>query len=126
MSDKDKAMDLIRDELAKDSSGNPGLTVLGESLTERLNGDPGVAAAVLKFQKPVQEGFGAIRDHARKIAKGGCAVVDDRTGFGIACKRWGIPADGAPNPAPVAAPAMTVQAQAPARDALDLDALLGV
>ena len=40
-----------------------------------------------------------------------CAVVDDRTGFGIACKRWGIPADGAPNPATIAAPAMAAQAQ---------------
>ncbi len=125
MSDKDKAMDLIRDELAK-AGENPGLTVLGEYLTERLRADPGIAAAVLKFDNPVKSGFDAIRDHARKIAKGGCAVVDDRTGFGIACKRWGIPEDGEKNPAPVAAPAMAVQAQAPARDAFDLDALLGV
>lgn len=90
MSDQDKAMDLIRDELAKDGSGNPGLTVLGEYLTERLRQDPGIAAAVLKFEKPVKAGFEAIRNHARKIAKGGWACVDDKTGFGIACKQWGI------------------------------------
>ena len=134
MSDQDKAMDLIRDELAKDGSGNPGLTVLGEYLTERLRMDPGIAAAVLKFEKPVKAGFEAIRNHARKIAKGGWACVDDKTGFGIACKKWGIPEDG------------ETQALAPGNagnepggrilsdptwkpggmDALDLDALLGL
>lgn len=125
MSEQEKAMDLIRDELAK-AGDNPGLAVLGEYLTERLRADPGIAAAVLKLEKPIKSGFDAIRDHARKIARGGCAVVDDRTGFGIACKKWGIPEDGEKNPAPIAAPAMLVQAQAPARDDFDLDALLGV
>ena len=123
-----KAMDLIRDELAKET-GNPGLTLLGEYLTERLRQDPGIAAAVLKFPKPVTAGFEAIRNHARKIAKGGWACVDDKTGFGIACKHWGIPEDGETPPPPMAAPPLTGEtkrAQALAHDALDLDALLGV
>ena len=89
MSEQEKAMELIRDEMAK-SHDNPGLCILGEYLTERLHGESGIAAAILKHKEPLAYGFAAIREHARKIAKGGYACVDDKTGFAIACKALGI------------------------------------
>lgn len=88
-----QAMDLIRDEMAKNHD-RPEIVLLGEYLTERLKTEPGIAGTLLKMKTPLNAGLEAIRDHARKIAKGGYACVDDKTGFGIACKRWGIPADG--------------------------------
>ena len=121
MSDQDKAMDLIRDEMAKNHD-NPGLSLLGDYLTDRLQKEPGIAGTLLKMKTPLKDGFEAIREHARKIAKGGWACVDDKTGFGIACKRWGIPADGY---------AQALAHEQPGSepggvDALDLDALLGL
>ena len=124
-----QAMDLIRDEMAK-SHDRPEIVLLGEYLTERLKTEPGIAEALLKMKTPLNAGFEAIRDHARKIAKGGYACVDDKTGFGIACKKWGI--DPYAETDPFAADGVTSphrggnDAQALARDALDLDALLGV
>ena len=130
MSDQDKAMDLIRDEMAKNHD-RPEIVLLGEYLTERLKTEPGIAEALLKMKTPLNAGFEAIRDHARKIAKGGYACVDDKTGFGIACKRWGIDPSAAEGgdtpPSDPRTPPLTGEAQhaqALARDALDLDALL--
>jgi len=119
----DKAMDLIRDEMAK-SHDNPGISILGEYLTERLQGEPGIAAAILKHKEPLAFGFAAIKEHARKIAKGGCACVDDKTGFALACKALGITSsDRADDISPYKGE--RTETQAPAHDALDLDALLG-
>lgn len=141
MSDREKAMDLIRDEMAK-THDNPAICLLGEYLTQRLQGAPEIAGTLLKTKTPLKDGFEAIRDHARKIAKGGYACVDDKTGFGIACKKWGIPegdpfarfAGTSPNrggkEAQALAPACPSAAGAGASpdkqgvDALDLDALL--
>ncbi len=122
MSDTDNmAMDLIRDEMAKNHD-RPEIVLLGEYLTERLQKDPGLAAAVLQHKAPLAAGFDAIRDHARKIARNGSACVDDRTGFALACKKWGIPADG---------DAQALAHEQPGSepggvDALDLDALLAL
>ena len=128
-----QAMDLIRDEMAKNHD-NPGLSLLGDYLTERLQQEPGIAGTLLKMKTPLKDGFEAIRDHARKIAKGGWACVDDKTGFGIACKKWGIPEDGETQAlAPVNAgnePGGRILSSPTGKpggmDALDLDALLGL
>ena len=116
----DQAMDLIRDEMAK-AHDNPGLCILGEYLTERLQGEPGIAAAILKQKEPLAFGIAAIKEHARKIAKGGYACVDDKTGLALACKALGIGTSSgrADDIRPYK------EAQAPAHDTLDLDALLG-
>lgn len=128
MSDHDKAMELIRDEMAK-SHDNPGLCILGEYLTERLRVEPGIAAAILKKKEPLAFGFAAIRDHARKISRGGFACVDDKTGFTVACKALGIdaPEITSSGRADDIRPYKEErkETQAIARDALDLDALLG-
>lgn len=126
-----QAMDLIRDELAKNHD-NPGLNLLGEYLTARLQGNPEIAGALLKMKTPLKDGFEAIRDHARKIAKGGWACVDDKTGFGIACRKWGIEpseSEGGTDAQALAPgnPSDRSAATSPDRggtDALDLDALL--
>ena len=119
----DRAMDLIRDEMAK-AHDNPGISILGEYLTERLQGEPGIAAAILKHKEPLAFGFAAIKEHARKIAKGGYACVDDKTGLALACKALGITSSGrADDIRPYKEE--RAEAQAPAHDALDLDALLG-
>ena len=109
---------------------NPGISILGEYLTERLQGEPGIAAAILKHKEPLAFGFAAIKEHARKIAKGGYACVDDKTGFALACKALGIDTTEitssvglSPTPSPQGEG--LTKAQAPAHDALDLDALLG-
>ena len=121
----EKAMDLIRDEMAK-AHDNPGLCILGEYLTERLQGEPGIAAAILKQKEPLAYGFAAIKEHARKIAKGGYACVDDKTGFALACKALGIgTSSGADAPPSPVRGRLENDAQAPAHDALDLDTLLG-
>ena len=126
----DKAMDLIRDEMAK-AHNNPGISILGEYLTDRLQGEPGIAAAILKHKEPLAFGFAAIKEHARKIAKGGYACVDDKTGFALACKALGIDTTEntssvglRPTPSPVRG-RLENDAQAPAHGELDLDALLG-
>lgn len=124
----DRAMDLIRDEMAK-AHDNPGISILGEYLTERLQGEPGIAAAILKHKEPLAFGFAAIKEHARKIAKGGYACVDDKTGFALACKALGIDtteitsSGRADDIRPYKEERS--ETQAPAHDALDLDALLG-
>lgn len=123
-----QAMDLIRDEMAK-SHDRPEIVLLGEYLTERLKTEPGIAEALLKMKTPLNAGFEAIRDHARKIAKGGWACVDDKTGFGIACRKWGIADDGETQALAPGNPSDRSAATSPDRggtDALDLDALLGV
>lgn len=130
MSDHDKAMELIRDEMAK-AHDNPGLCILGEYLTERLRSEPGIAAAILKKKEPLAFGFAAIKEHARKISRGGFACVDDKTGFAVACKALGIDAPEitssgrADDIHPYTDRGRLDEAQALARDALDLDALLG-
>ena len=120
----DRAMDLIRDEMAK-AHDNPGLCILGEYLTERLQGEPGIAAAILKQKEPLAFGFAAIKEHARKIAKGGYACVDDKTGFALACKALGITSSVSASADTFPSRGRLDEAQAPAHDALDLDALLG-
>lgn len=127
------AMDLIRDEMAKNHD-RPEIVLLGEYLTERLKTEPGIAEALLKMKTPLKDGFEAIRDHARKIAKGGYACVDDKTGFGIACKKWGIgpsAAEGGTSPHRGGMDAQALAHEQPGSepgsvDALDLDALLAL
>lgn len=118
MDEQQKAMDKVRDEAAK-AAGDAGIGALGEWLTERLAGEPGIAPKILQKDKTLTGAFGKIRDYARKIAKGGAACVTDTKAFEIAGEYFGIPAKPQEAPKP--------QALAPAGgDALDLDALLNM
>lgn len=116
----ENAVDRLRDELAR-KHDHPGVQVIGEYLTGRLNADHGLADKICADGKSVEGAFEAIRAYARKIQKGGCAYVDDAKSLEIVCEYYGIPADGEKSHAQTLAP----QA-APADDGLDLDALLGM
>lgn len=110
-----KAMDKIRDELAAHPN-QPAIAVLGEYITARLQCDPGLAPRILDGKKSLTGALDAIRGEAKKRQHGGVAVVSDAEGFAIVDQYFGI-TPGAP-----AKP----QALAPARNDLDLDALLEV
>lgn len=125
MAGVNEAMDKLRDEMAaaKDDSS---IAVLGEYMTERLLGDEALAGAVLAKGKTLAGAFGAIKEYARKHQKNGFACVDEETAYRVTCEYYGIEAKTSSGPS--AALGMTAPAarpQALARDALDLDALLG-
>lgn len=109
--DYERAVDKIRDEMAKD--GGRYVQVVGEFLTEYLRTHPGAAAAILKEDKTVKGSLGAMRDAARREQSGGVGILDDETAFRIVLGYYGIQAD---RPEP--------QAEDPAADDLSLDALL--
>ena len=131
MAGVNEAMDKLRDEMAaaKDDSS---IAVLGEYMTERLLGDEALAGAVLAKGKTLAGAFGAIKEYARKHQKNGFACVDEETAYKVMCEYYGIEAS-TPHPALCATfPSRGRQTgeasnhpQALARDALDLDALLG-
>ena len=122
MATYENAVDRLRDELAR-KHDHPGVQVIGEYLTGRLNADHGLADKICADGKTIEGAFNAIRDYARKIQKNRYACVPDAKGFAIACEYYGIPAEksdaqtSAHKPAPAAPPS---------DDGLDLDALLGM
>ena len=125
MADADRAMDRVRDEMAK-SSGKPGVIVLGNYLTGRLRKEPGIAEQLLNEKKTLAGAFSEIRGYAEKNRNGlKFAVVDDATAYGILCEYYGIPKDGE-------APAEEQEPEKPAKpaqtpaDELDIDALLNI
>lgn len=115
---QNQAMDKLRDEMAK-APDHPGIGVLGEYMTERLQREPALADRILEKGKTLEAAFGKIRDHARKIAVKGAACVEDKKAFEIACEYYGIAPEGEK-----AAPEPTGPAASPLDDPLDLDELL--
>ena len=121
MSTYENAVDRLRDELAK-KHDHPGVAVIGEYLTGRLNADHSLAEKIAADGKTIEGAFEAIRAYARKIQKGGFAYVNPEKALEIACEYYGIHPEKtdtqtfAHKPAPAA----------PANDGLDLDALLGL
>ena len=113
---KDKAMDKLRDEMAK-NAGDAGISALGEYMTARLQEDAGLAEKILDEKKNLAGAFGAVREYARKNQKGGFCAVSDQKAFEICCDYFGIGAQ-----APAEAPRQETKA-AQAGD-IDLDALL--
>ena len=112
MEEERKAMDKLRDEMAKADA--PGLSALGEYMTERLLRDGSIAPRVLKDGKTLAGAFEAIRAQAKKEQKGGFACIEDERAYRITCEYYGITPE----------PGKEKAAQALAPDALDLDALL--
>ena len=120
MATYENAVDRLRDELAK-KSDHPGVAVIGEYLTGRLNADHGLADKICADGKTIEGAFEAVRAYARKIQKGGSAYVKDEKALEIVCEYYGIPADGEKSHAQTLA-----HQEAPSDDGLDLDALLGM
>ena len=119
----ENAVDRLRDELAK-KHDHPGVQVIGEYLTGRLNADHGLADKICADGKSVEGAFNAIQAYASKNRNGKrWAYVPPEKALEIACEYYGIPAEksdaqtSAHKPAPAAPPS---------DDGLDLDALLGM
>lgn len=114
----ENAMDRIRDEMAK-KADHPGVAILGEYFTSRLQKEPKIAGLILQKDKTLEGAFKAIYDYASKNRGGkNYAFVPPEKGFGIACQYFGIEPDGEGQGG--FAPAK------PDADELDLDALLNM
>ena len=121
MANYENAVDRLRDELAK-KSDHPGVAVIGEYLTGRLNADHGLADKICADGKTIEGAFEAIRDYASKHRNGKAwAYVPPQKALEIVCEYYGIPADGEKSHAQTLA-----HQEAPSDDGLDLDALLGM
>ena len=117
----EEAVDRLRDEMAQ-RANHPGVAVIGEYLTDRLQRDHSLAAQVCADGKSLQGAFDAIRDYASKHKNGSnWAYVPPEKAFAIACEYYGIPADDEKKAAQTLA-----ETPPPADDGLSLDALLGL
>ena len=115
----ENAVDRLRDELAR-KHDHPGVQVIGEYLTGRLNADHGLADKICADGKTIEGAFEAIRDYASKHRSGKAwSYVPPDKALEIACEYYGIPAEK--TDAQTLAPRTS-----PADDGLDLDALLGL
>ena len=112
MGEFDRAMDKIRDEMAKQHE-RPEIAALGEYLTERLQADRSLSGRILAEGKNLAGAFEKMRDYARKNQKGGCFFMPPDTAMAMVCEYFGIPAEEKAQPR-----------QETPDAALDLDALL--
>lgn len=118
----EKAMDALRDEMAK-KHDHPGVTVIGEYLTGRLQADRGLAGKLAAEGKTLEGAFEMIRKYARDHRNGQtCVYVPPEKALEIACGYYGIPWEKAEAQTPAHEPE---KAGAP-DEGLDLDALLGM
>ena len=123
----DQAMEKIRDEMAKHAE-HPGIAAIGEFFTQQLQRNPALAGQLMQKDKTLHGAFRALEQAARARAKGkgGCIVISDAEGFGIAADYFGIGAmDMEIAPAAAGTDAAILPAEATSSDDLDLDALLG-
>ena len=142
--EREKAMDRIRDEMAKHP--DEPLAEIGDYMTERLIAEEeteaeDVAAAVLNTDKSLVGAFGKIRDAAAKARKNGaaCVCIGPAEASRIVCEYYGIPevsagelgrrsgrqVPAAEEPEKNANPQTSADLNAELAASLDLDALLG-
>lgn len=115
-----KAVDRIRDEMAKESS-NPGIQFLGGWLTGELEKRPELAETLLDEKKSIKGAFEKIRGYAEKHKTGNFAFVPPEKALEIVGEYYGIDAETPEIKEPQAlAPAAKLEKDA----AFDLDALL--
>ena len=119
----ENAVDRLRDELAR-KHDHPGVQVIGEYLTGRLNADHGLADKICADGKSVEGAFNAIQAYASKNRNGkSWAYVPPEKALEIACEYYGIPAEKSDAQTLAQKPASSAP---PSDDGLDLDALLGM
>lgn len=85
----DRAIDRIRDEMAKDPK-NSAIQMIGEVLTELLRRHPTLADRLLAEGKSLSKAMDAMKAEARKQQSGGCACVDALTGMKIVLNYYDI------------------------------------
>ena len=112
--DYDRAVDRIRDEMAKD--GSRYAQVVGDYLTGWLQSHPEGAWAILAEGRTIKGSLDAMKEAARKVSSGGVGILDDETAFGIVLEYYGL---GGGKPA-----AARTESAAAEPDGLSLDALL--
>lgn len=112
-----RAMDKIRDEMAKHPS-NPGIQFLGGWLTGQLEQKPETAQKILAEGKSIEGAFGEIRKYAEKHKTGNFAFVPPEKALEIVSGYYGLEINQPEEPQ---APAQ----RRPEADDLDLDTLLG-
>ena len=121
----ENAIDKIRDEMAK-KANHPGVSILGEYFTSRLQKEPEIAGLILQKEKTLEGAFNAIYDFAKKNRGGkNYAFVPPKQGLEIACQYFGLKFDGEANPYFAEAKQESAPAK-PEEDELDLDALLNM
>lgn len=122
-----KAVDRIRDEMAKEA-GNPGIQFLGGWLTGELEKRPELAETILDEQKSIKGAFGKIHDYASKHKTGNFAFVPPEKALEIVGEYYGIETQalGATQPHPSAAQTPSPQGKGKGNAGLDLDDLLGL
>lgn len=113
-----KAVDKIRDEMAKESA-HPGIQFIGGWLTGKLEQQPELAEKLLDEKKSVKGAFEQIRSYASKHKTGNFAFVPPEKALEIVGGYYGIQAEEetqalTPDPEPVRH-----------SDGFDLDDLLG-
>lgn len=86
---QDRAMDKIRDEMAKEHD-RPEIGILGEYLTERIRHGEGVAQKILQDGKTLAGAFQKIREYAKAHAKNGFCAVEGPKALAIACEYYGL------------------------------------
>ena len=124
MKDFDKAMERIRDEMAKNSQRY--VQVVGEYLTEYLQKHPEAAKKLASGKKSISGSLAAMRKEAEKQKEGNVAVLDDAEAFGIVLRYYEaepLPARAEKETAPDKRRRAEKAAEA---DPFDLDALMGV
>ena len=115
-----KAVDRIRDEMAKESS-NPGIQFLGGWLTGELEKRPELAETLLDEKKSIKGAFEKIHAYASKHKTGNFAFVPPEKALEIVSEYYGISAE-TPE---IKEPQALAPAAKPEKDAaFDLDALL--
>jgi len=129
MSDYDRAVDRLRDEMAK--TKNDAVRTVGEMMTMVLFQYPGHADAVLGEGKTLQGAYEAMYEYAKKNKKGNSCCVPPDKALEILCGYYGI--EYGPHmfnafgtPAATGTPHAEEQATKPQtpEDDFDLDAML--
>lgn len=120
-----KAVDRIRDEMAKEAN-HPGIQFLGGWLTGELEKRPELAEKLLEEKKSVKGAFEEIRSYASKHKTGNFAFVPPEQATQIVAGYYGFDIQAQQNEEPQAlAPAVEPEPKPEKAAAFDLDELLG-
>ena len=83
------AIDQLNKELEK-HTGDEAICRIHEFLVDMVTANPELAEKITAKKDVLKEALGAIREEARKNAKGGCGGMSDKAGFEIILERLGI------------------------------------
>ena len=120
-----KAVDRIRDEMAKESA-NPGIQFIGGWLTGQLEQQPELAEKLLDEKKSIKGAFEQIRSYASKHKTGNFAFVPPEKAQEIVGEYYGIETQALGDTPQAAGGQLPSAEGSRERTGLDLDDLLGL